>query len=285
MPIQTFFLAKCRARAVAVLLLAGASIGLLPTVAHAESTLDKVISSKTLRCGVMLDYPPLGYRDANHNPVGYEVSYCNDMAAALGAKAEIVETPSAERIPALISNRIDVLIAGTSITPQRALSVAFSQPYNRNNVIVLTRKDTNIHSFNDLKGRAVGGVTTATATMELQKAFKAWNDPKGTFTGYATEAESYLALSQGKIDAIFLGDAAAGALIKSGRFASFVIAGSAPTQPDLCGIAVRKDDTDFLRWVQNFVWWQGVSGRYQQLYNQFFAPGEAPPLSVPGVQF
>lgn len=267
------------------MLVAAAGWGLFPAVSHAQSTLDKVISSKVLRCGVMLDYPPLGYRDASHNPVGYDVSYCQDMAAALGAKAEIVETPSAERIPALVSNRIDVLIAGTSITPQRALSVAFSQPYNRNNVIVLTRKDTGIHGFNDLKGRSVGGVTTATATMELQKAFKAWNDPKGNFTGYATEAESYLALSQGKIDAIFLGDAAAGALIRSGRFPSFVIAGTAPTQPDLCGIAVRKDDTDFLRWVQNFVWYQGVSGRYQQLYNQFFAPGKAPPLGVPGIPF
>lgn len=45
------------------------------------------------------------------------MAYCRDMAQALGATAQIVETPSSERIPALVSGRIDVLIASASITP------------------------------------------------------------------------------------------------------------------------------------------------------------------------
>ncbi len=255
--------------------------------AHAQQgdTLDKVISSKKLRCGVQLDYPPLGYRDANNVPDGYDVAYCNDIAKALGATAEIVETPSAERIPALVSNRIDVLVAGTSITPQRALTVAFTQPYVVHTVLVLTRNDTGIKNFDDLKGRAVGGVTGSTPALALEEHFKQWNDPKGKFSTYSNEAESYLALSQGKLDALLLGNGAAGMLIKSGQFPSFTTAGEAPVQIDLGGLAVRKSDTEFLRWLRVFVWNQGVSGRYKELYNKYFGPGEAPALEMPGIPF
>jgi hydroxyproline transporter system substrate-binding protein len=77
------------------------------SAAHAQSALDKIVQSKTLRCGVQLDYPPAGFRNQKNEPDGYDVAYCKDMAKALGATAQIVETPSSERIPALVSNRIE----------------------------------------------------------------------------------------------------------------------------------------------------------------------------------
>ena len=49
--------------------------------------LDDVIDAGVLRCGVVLDFPPIGYRDANNEPAGFDVEYCNDMAAALEVDA------------------------------------------------------------------------------------------------------------------------------------------------------------------------------------------------------
>ncbi|WP_213878913.1 transporter substrate-binding domain-containing protein [Pseudomonas sp. dw_358] len=255
------------------------------TSAYAESTLDKVISSKTLRCGVQLDYPPAGFRNQNNEADGYDVQYCKDMAKALGVKAEIVETPSSERIPALVSNRIDVLIASASISPQRAMTVNFSQPYVNYTNVVLTRKDAKIDSFQDLKGRNIGGVTGTTTEQELQALRKGWNDTTGSYTGFGSEAESYLALSQGKIDGVILGNASAAALVQSGQFPTLVVKGVAPTPPDLCGIAVRKTDPELLSWVRTFVWTQVKDGRYKELYSQYFGNGEAPSLAVSGVDY
>ena len=84
----------------------------LSTQAQADK-LDDIIASGTLRCAVVLDFPPMGSRDASNNPIGFDVDYCNDLAAALGVTAEIVETPfpelsrlwpSAESLVAAISN-------------------------------------------------------------------------------------------------------------------------------------------------------------------------------------
>ena len=257
-----------------------------PTLSTAaESTLDQVISNKALRCGVQLDYPPAGFRNASNEPDGYDVQYCKDMAKALGVKPVIVETPSSERIPALVSNRIDVLIASASISPQRAMSVSFSQPYVNYTNVVLTRKDAGIEGFADLKGRTIGGVTGTTTEQELLVLRKGWGDTNGSYTGFGSEAESYLALAQGKIDGVIIGNASAAALVQSGQFPTLAIKGVAPTPPDLCGIAVKKTDTQMLSWVRTFVWTQVKNGRYAELYAQYFGDGEAPSLAVAGVDY
>lgn len=93
----------------------------------------------------------MGARDANNQPVGFDVDYCNDLAKALGVKTEIVETPFPDRVPALMSDLADVVIASTSDTLERAKVVGFSIPYMVNRMIVLTRKNTGISSYEDLK--------------------------------------------------------------------------------------------------------------------------------------
>lgn len=253
-----------------------------PIWAQTTSTLDKVLASKTLRCGVQLDQPPLGFRTPQNEPDGYDVAYCKDMAKSLGVTAQIIETPSGERIPALVSNRIDVLVAGTSITPQRALTVAFSQPYASFINVVLTTKDSGIQKFDDLKGRSIGGVTGTTTEQELRASFDRWKDPKGKYIGYGNESESYLALSQKKIDGLIVQAGTAGALLKSGQFPSLVIRGAAPTPADIAGIAVRKSDTDLLRWVNVFIWNQVRTGRYKELYTTYFGDSKAPSLNAEG---
>jgi len=253
--------------------------------AQSSGAVDKIVAAKKLRCGVQLDFPPAGFRTPQNEPEGFDVAYCKDMAKALGVTAEVVETPSAERIPALVSNRIDVLIASTSITPQRAMTVSFSQPYISFVNVVLTRKDSGIEKFADLKGRVVGGVTGTTTEQELKAQLDQWKDSKGKYTGYGNESDAYLALSQKKIDGVIVASTTAGALIKSGQFPTLAIKGTAPTPPDLAGIAVRKGDTDLQRWVSVFVWNQVRTGRYADLYKTYFGDSKAPSLAVDGVAY
>src|SRR5206468_3825575 len=86
----------------------------------AADKLDDVIASGKLRCGVLLDLPPVGYRDASNNPVGYDIEVCQDMAKALGVQPVIVETPSPDRIPAILSDRVDVSISSATNSLERA---------------------------------------------------------------------------------------------------------------------------------------------------------------------
>ena len=136
--------------------------------------LDDIIASGTLRCAVVLDFPPMGSRDADNNPIGFDVDYCNDLAKALGVTAEIVETPFPDRIPALVSGRVDVGVASTSDTLERAKTVGFSIPYFAFEMVVTASEKSGIKTFDDMKGKTVGATAGTFEAIALEKQVTAW---------------------------------------------------------------------------------------------------------------
>ena len=65
-------------------LAAASTLALLAATAAQADKLDDIIASGTLRCAIVLDFPPMGSRDTDNNPIGFDVDYCNDLPAALG---------------------------------------------------------------------------------------------------------------------------------------------------------------------------------------------------------
>ena len=250
----------------------------------AADKLDDVVQAQKLRCGVMLDLPPVGYRDASNNPVGYDVEICQDMAKALGVEAVLVETPSPDRIPALLSDRVDVSISSATNSLERAKVVAFSVPYQVWAYAVVVRKDSGIKTFDDLKGKKVGIVRGTTPETYFLPIFKQWNDPNGTYTPYGSDADRFLALSQGKIDASVEGTVALGQFLKTPQGKDFVICCSTPFPEDWTGIMVRRNEQGLLNWVNLFLWHQIKNGRIQELYKKWWGI-DAPSLAWPGASW
>ena len=177
--------------------------------------LDDIIESGKLRCAVTLDFPPMGSRDAQNNPVGFDVDYCNDLAKVLGVTAEVVETPFPDRIPALVSGRADVIVASTSDTLERAKTVAMTIPYFAFQMVVLTREDTGITKYEDIKDRPVGNTSGTYEAIALEKDVKKWGG-KGSFRAYQSQNDTILAVAQGHIDATVVTNTVAASTLKSG---------------------------------------------------------------------
>ena len=262
-------------------------LGALLTAAAAlpasADKLDEIISSGKLRCGIVLDFPPMGSRDASNNPVGFDVDTCNDLAKALGVKPEYVETPFPDRIPALISGRADVGVASTSDTLERAKTIGFSIPYFAFTFDVVTRKDSGIGSYDSLKGHKVGSVSGTFEAIRLEADVKKWNDPKGSFQAFQNQADVFLALSQGTIDATAVTSTVAYATTKDKNFPNLMVGGDAPYPIDYVALIGLREEYGMLNYLNLFVNQQIRTGRYQELYNKWIGPGDAPKLMVPGV--
>lgn len=248
----------------------------LTAPAYADK-LDDIISSGTLRCAVVLDFPPMGSRDENNNPAGFDVDYCNDLAKALGVEAEIVETPFPDRIPALVSGRADVGVASTSDTLERAKTVGFSVPYFAFKNVVLTKDGSGIETYDDLKGKTVGSVAGTYEGIALDGDVKAWGE--GSFRPYQTQADVFLALSQGQIDATVVTSTVASSTVKSGKFPGLTIKGDAPYDIDYVGLIGLRQEYGLLNYLDLFVNQQVRSGRYQELYEKWVG-GDAPDLTI-----
>ncbi len=81
--------------------------GLFAVSAVQADELDDIIAKGKVRCGVMLDVPPVGMRDAKNQPIGYDVEFCKDMAKALGVEPVIVDPTGQNRRYAVRGCRLD----------------------------------------------------------------------------------------------------------------------------------------------------------------------------------
>ena len=76
-----------------------------------------------------VDVPPFGSVDAKNQPVGLDVDMAKNIAKALGVKLELQQITGANRVPYLVTDRLDIVIAAMGATPERALQIAFTSPY------------------------------------------------------------------------------------------------------------------------------------------------------------
>ncbi|UCJ17717.1 transporter substrate-binding domain-containing protein [Pseudomonas sp. MM211] len=268
--------------AFAVALSAVLSTTLIGT-AHADK-LDSIIESGKLRCAVTLDFPPMGSRDDKNQPIGFDVDYCNDLAKVLGVDAEVVETPFPDRIPALVSGRADVIVASTSDTLERAKTVGLTVPYFAFQMVVLTRDDTGISKYEDLKGKAVGNTSGTYEAIALEKDVKAWGD--GSFRAYQSQNDTILAVAQGHIAATVVTNTVAAATLKSGKYKGLKVVGDAPYVVDYVSLAAKRDEYGLINYLNLFVNQQVRSGRYDELWKKWVGDEIKPAnLTVPGVYY
>ncbi len=127
------------------------------SVSAQESQLDVVIKRDKLIVGTYSTSPPLAYIDDKGELVGFEIDLARQMAKDLlgdEKKLEFVVLQSDGRFPAALSGKIDFGLCSTTVTPDRAVRIAFSYPIMDTGSTVLARKDakvTKIQELNDPK--------------------------------------------------------------------------------------------------------------------------------------
>jgi len=122
-----------------------------------------------LRVGLEADYPPFNWTqiDESNNAVpidgnaefagGYDVEIAKRLAEGLGRELVIVKTEWDGLVPALTSDKIDVIIAGMSPTDERKETIDFSDNYYKSDLVMVVRKGgayedaKSIHDFSGAK--------------------------------------------------------------------------------------------------------------------------------------
>ena len=243
--------------------------------------LDDIISSGTLRCAVMLDFPPMGSRDETQKPVGFDVDTCDDLATALGVTPEIVETPLPDRIPALMSGRADIAVASASDTLEHAKTVGFTIPYFAFKSVILTKASTGIKTYEDLKGKNVGSPAGSTEGIALEADVTKWA-AGGQYKAFQNQADVLLALTQGQIEATVLPSTVAYSIVKSGKYPDLAVAADAPYVADYVALMVPRSEYGLVNYLNLFINQQSRTGRYGELYKKWIG-GDPVSLIVPDV--
>jgi len=105
----------------------------------AQETIKRIIKKGEIRIGMTGNQPPFAMKAKSGELIGYEVDLANMLARSMGVKLNLVQLPFDELIPALKGGKIDAIMSGMTITPERNLSMAFVGPYMVSGKSLLTK--------------------------------------------------------------------------------------------------------------------------------------------------
>src|SRR6476469_2933159 len=147
-------------RTFAVLGLA-AGIAFTATSALAQAP-DDLKKKGEINVGLLVDFPPYGMTNAQNQPDGYDADVARLLEKDWGVKVNLVPVTGPNRIPFLLTNKVDLLLASLAITPERAKQVDFSKPYSAATIVVYGSKKAPIKAPADLKPHRIGVARAST---------------------------------------------------------------------------------------------------------------------------
>lgn len=174
-----------------------AGAALLGSGAAFADRLQDIKKAGVLRVAAFDANPPFGFVDPkSRNIVGLDVDYAQEFAKRLGVKLQIVPTNPANRVPLLVSGKVDLVLANFTITEERAKQVNFSVPYFSSGTQFIAPKGT-LTSAEQLNSLRIGVDKGTTNEIVLREKYA-----KATLVAYDDTPFAFTALRNGNVQAI-----------------------------------------------------------------------------------
>jgi len=233
----------------------------------AESNIEQILKRGVLRVGMDI-FQPWAMKDKNGALIGFEIDVASRLAKDMGVKIEFVPTAWSGIIPALLTGKFDMIIGGMGITPQRAMKVNFSQPYDYSGMSLVAHKQlaagfATLADFN--KPEIQIAVKLGTTAVAAAKKYV----PQATLRMFDNETQIYQELRNGKVHAVIANaprPAYEAVDYKDTLFLPFTeIFAKEPI-----AFALRKGDPDTLAYVNSWITLVQLEGWLQERHDYWF---------------
>lgn len=248
------------------------------SASHAESILDKVKRSGVVRIGTGNDTPPLNYIDNSGKLTGFDADLGREIAKRLGVNIEHVTVNNKTRIAFLANGHIDMAISNISRTVSREEQVDFVDPPYLWTAKIFYAKKGRFKSIAELGGKRIGVNQGSNAFTAAPLEIAKYSKTPPNMMSFQKNAECFLALKQGKIDA-FTQDTPIIAAVAGSEGVEFEAVG-AGYSPGLYSIGVPQDDSKWRRSVSVALQSIIKDGTYETLYQTWFGPKGKFPLPL-----
>ena len=222
-------------------------------------TLDDISKRGELRVACQTQGAPFSFVDRNGERTGSSVDLCNMIAEEMGVKIKFLNYDWDGLIPALLSNKADMLAADMTPTLKRAMKIAFPEPYMYTGSVIFVKQDSPIKTLADIKpGTKMAALLGSTGESDAKKAFK------------DIKFKTYKGGGPLLINAVISGHADAGVNDNSAvhsQISNFppnsvrILEGQLSKSP--LSFAVRYDSPDLLRWLDLFFLHISLDGRLE----------------------
>lgn len=236
-----------------------------PAPVVAKNVIPDIKARGKLIVGVKFDVPLFGLNDPISRKVeGFDADVARELAKALlgsADKLELVEAKSANRIPFLQEDKVDLILSTMTITEERKKVIDFSDVYYVAGQSLLVAKGSPIKSIKDLAGKTVTTVQGSTPEKELMKQVPTCKPL--LFKGYS---ECFAALQNGQADAMTTDDIILMSFKAEAPTKFDLVGGQFTTEP--YGIGIKKGKPDLLAFVNAELAKMKTDGRWKAFYDK-----------------
>ncbi|MEX3517445.1 glutamate ABC transporter substrate-binding protein [Corynebacterium camporealensis] len=213
----------------------------------------------------------LSYRDSATGEVrGFEVDLAHEIAEDIfgdRSKVDFRFVETSERIDALRSGAVDIVVRTMTISPERQREVAFSIPYMTTNTRMLVLNNSDIESIEDTRGATLCAVIGSTALDTIRR-----HAPEADILQTRSWGDCHMALQLNQVDGVVVDDALLSGMAQQDSYTSIV--GEA-LETENYGVAVAKptDDNDtrgLIRQVNSTLERIRTDGTWLELYDEWF---------------
>lgn len=241
----------------------------LVAVACAQAgAIDDAVKRGTLRVGMDPTYMPFQMTNKRGEIIGFEVDILKAMAKSMVVKFEAVSTAYDGIIPALLTDKFDIIGSGMTLTQERNLRLNFSEPFIVVGQTLLIRKELagEIKTYKDLNNEKYRITSKLGTTGEMvSKKLIA----KAKYHGYDNEQEAVMDVVNGKADA-FVYDAPYNVVAVEKAGAGKLLFLEEPFTYEPLAFGLKKGDYDSINFINNFLHQIREDGTYQRIHDKWF---------------
>jgi ABC-type amino acid transport substrate-binding protein len=234
-----------------------------------------------LVAGVKFDVPQFGLKDVTSGDVeGFDADMARAVAKELGVKVKFVEALSANRIPLLQEDKVDIVFSTMTITEERKQQIDFSDVYYVAQQSFLTRKGT------DMTVATAAGKTVCTSKGSTSELNLPAVQPKVKMELQDGYAQCVQLLRNNQVDAVSTDDVILLQFLKKDPDLFQISQEKFSTEP--YGAGIKKGRSDFVDLVNGVIEDMKSDGRWANLYKKWVTPvtgAEAPQPPPADVKF
>ncbi|EPR10421.1 amino acid ABC transporter substrate-binding protein [Ruminiclostridium papyrosolvens] len=237
------------------------------STAAVEQSWDKVKEKGELVLGLDENFPPMGFRDEDNNIVGYDIDLAKEVASRLGVKLTIQPINWESKDQELNTGNIDCIWNGFSINEERKQNILFSDPYMKNNQVVVVMADSKYNTLADLKGKSVSLQAQSSAADALDKN----TDFKSSLKDVVELKDNTLCLMDlktGNTDGVVMDEVVARYQIKMNSEKYRILDESLAAEE--YGVGFRKGDVQLMTKVNDTLKAMAKDGKITEISNKWF---------------
>jgi polar amino acid transport system substrate-binding protein len=243
------------------------------------ATVDEIKKKGSITFGIVTDQPPFSFINAAGQNEGYDIDLTELMAKELSVQVNYVPITSANRIPQLLTGKVDMLVCVMGVYPDRAKVVQYVAPYAAINAAIYGPKSSGVTKVADLSGHSIAVEKGSSMDKAVTEAA-----PKDANIQRFDDASSAVqALLSGQVEYLGSYSHQFGGVEKAapGKYAEKVVLST-----EYEGIAVAPKSKELGEWAGDFMARHKKDGTLNTLYQEHFGTAFPDmPASMDGITF